>query len=229
MSAYEAHFCKVLHFLRVYESLIDCHLVDFLTEDLWEKCLPKDLKVYLEKRGPDVISEIKQFDKTSLCQDSELYAFLRDAESLNLEHCQDILTRCNFLNIVNNAMTKSSKPLQSEFMKVKKWHEVEVFTKTVAWLNQDKSCIVIDAGAGKGYSSLHLSNHYNFPVLAIECSQINHKGAILHRDLVNKKSKQSTSLVRTVLCILHFVFQTKQRQKIEILLISDQLCSKTDR
>lgn len=195
MSFYEDYFYKAIKFLKEYESLIDCHLVDFLTEDLWEKCMPLELRVYIEEKGISIIQEIEQFDESSEYEESKLFAFLKDAKSLKLENCQDAITRCDFLNILNYKKSEIPKPTESEFMKVKKWHEVDVFTKAIVWLNEDKSSIVIDAGAGKGYSSLHLSNIYNLPVLAIECSQINHKGAILHRDLVNKKSKRSTTLV----------------------------------
>ena len=202
MLTYENHFLRIVDFLKKYECLTDCHLVDFLTENLWETCLPKDLRLYIEEKGPNnVIAEIEQFDESHEQYDSSrLYMFLKNAKLLHLENCSDILNRNSFLNILKYK-NENVKPIQSEYMKVKKWHEVDVFTKTIVWLNENKSSIIIDAGAGKGYSSLHLSNYYNLPVLAVECSQINHKGAILHRDLVNKKSK-SIPLVRKMITII---------------------------
>ncbi|XP_011497403.1 PREDICTED: methyltransferase-like protein 25 [Ceratosolen solmsi marchali] len=195
MSNYEEHFLKVINFLKLYEKLIDCHLVDFLTEDLWENCLPRDFKLYLETNGNNIFRKIEQFNELTKHEDSKLYTFLRNVKALKLESCQNIITRCDFLNVLNYENAKVYKTIPSEFMKVKKCHEVDVFTKTIVWLNQNKSSVIIDAGAGKGYSSLYLSNYYNLPVLCIECSLINHNSAILHRSLVNKKNKRSTSLI----------------------------------
>jgi hypothetical protein len=198
MSNYEDHFLRVINFLTLYEKLIDCHLTDFLTKDLWENCLPEDLKLYLEENCSNAFNKIEQYKELTEYEDSILYSFLRNTRSLKLENCRNIQRRCDFLKDLNCKNTKAYKTVPSEHMKVKKCHEVDMFTKTIVWLNQNKSSIIIDAGAGKGYSSLFLSNYYNLPVLCIECSQINHKSAILHQHLVNKKNKQSTSLVGVV-------------------------------
>ncbi|XP_014203760.1 methyltransferase-like protein 25 [Copidosoma floridanum] len=189
----ERHFSKTIDFIENNEKLISCHLVDFFTNDLWEKCMPNNLISYVEKTGCNSLGEIQQFNvSNTLDEETILHSYLKDSASLRLENCSSAISRSEFMKILNSKPQKSvAQPLRMEHMKAKKWHEVEIFTKTVAWLVKDESCIVIDAGAGKGYSSAHLANHYGLPVLAVECSQANHIGALNRCDLVNKKNKST--------------------------------------
>lgn len=196
MSGYRDHLARVITFLQKYQSIVDCHLADFLTNNLWEKCLPKDLRLCIEEKGHNVINEIDDFNKMRILHDSELHMFLEDARSLALENCSNIITRSKHLKILDYVKHEKLESTQSKFMKIKKWHEVDVFTRTIEWLNRNEASIIIDAGAGKGYSSLYLANSYDLPVLAIEGSQINHKGAIVHRDLVHKRKGEISSKVR---------------------------------
>lgn len=196
MSEQEIFFTKIIPFLEKYQDLIDCHLVDFLTDNLWSKCLPNDLKYCIEENGQTIIREIELYDESIQSGSSVLQNFLKTTRSMKLENCPGICLRENFISMLNYPKIHSRKPFESEFMKVKKSHEVDVYTRAIVWLIDETPSIIIDAGSGKGYSSLHLSNYYSLPVLAIECSQVNHKGAIAHQKLVNKKVKQSKSMVR---------------------------------
>lgn len=196
MSDFEHYFDSILNFLNVHNNLIDCHLVDFLTKELWETCLTKDLRLYIEEKGSSIFSEIEKLNDPDDSQGSVLHSFLKNIRQLKLENCPNILKRYDFINTLELEKSEVSNSNHPEFMTLKKWHEVDTFTKTVVWLNQEKSNIIIDAGSGKGYFSLHIANHYDLPVLAIEGSQNNHKSAILHHDLVKKRNKQFTPKVR---------------------------------
>ena len=46
---YDKHFDEVICFINTYEKLINCHIVDYITENLWETCLPDPLRSELEK------------------------------------------------------------------------------------------------------------------------------------------------------------------------------------
>lgn len=198
MTDFQHFFDRILTYLNVHKNLIDCHLVDFLTKELWEKCLPKDLRLYIEEKGSSIFSEIEKFNDANENQDSVLQTFLKNIRQLRLENCPNVLKRYDFINTLELEKTEVSHSNHPEFMTLKKWHEVDTFTKTVVWLNQEKSNIIIDAGSGKGYFSLHLANHYDLPVLAIEGSQTNHKSAILHHDLVKKRNKHFTPKIRKI-------------------------------
>lgn len=228
MSDFEHYFESLSNYLSIYNTLTDCHLVDFLTKELWEKCLPRDLRLYIEDSGSNVFSEIEKYNDSSDDQTSVLCTFLKNIRQLKLENCPNILKRYDFLNTLEIEKSGVSNSNHPEFMTLKKWHEVDTFTKTVVWLNQEKSNIVIDAGSGKGYFSLHLANHYDLPVLAIEGSQTNHKSAILHHDLVKKRNKHFTPKVKT------FTFESVFLQyrlicNFGIFLILDLLRERTDK
>jgi len=54
--------------------------------------------------------------------------------------------------------------------------------------------LVIDAGAGKAYLSTYLSEYFDISVLAIDSSQVCHKGAIDRQEKI-QKTKQSLNKV----------------------------------
>ncbi|XP_058799403.1 probable methyltransferase-like protein 25 [Phymastichus coffea] len=198
MSEQEKYFIKIISVLEKYKNLVDCHLVDFFIDDLWNKFMPDDLKHYIEENGQIVINEFEIYNDLYQNENSQLQKFLKTISLLRLENCSGVCLRKDFMNRLNNVKIPFYQSPELEFMKVKKWHEVSIYTKAIVWLVEETPSIIIDAGAGKGYSSLHLSNYYNFPTIAIECSQINHKGAIAHQKLVNKKVKLSRSMINYV-------------------------------
>ncbi|KAJ8681936.1 hypothetical protein QAD02_017728 [Eretmocerus hayati] len=198
MKYYEQHLLKIVKFMKRYEKLIECHLSDFFTENLWEKCLPVGLRLHIEECGSDVVHLIEHFDASNIDNSSDLSEFLLEASQLRLENCPNVMKRSEFSKVVNIEGNDSSKPLESKFMAIKKWHEVEMLTSTICWVSANQNSIIVDAGSGKGYLSLYLAMNHNLPVLAIEGSQINHKQAKVHGDLIRKKLNKSSSLIQYV-------------------------------
>ena len=185
MSEIEHYFVQVIKFIDKYKNLIDCHLVDYLTENLWEKCLPNDLKLSVKKINFNFFYN-DNFQRSNF--------FIQEIKTLILDlYKKDFFFNDLLEKIDNNSIVNSDS--KNKLMKNKKWHEVDVYTKTIAWLNKGRKSIIIDAGAGKAYSSLHLNNNFNLPILAIESSQVNHKSALLQRNLAQKTHKQSFSEV----------------------------------
>lgn len=202
MSMYKEHLERILVFINKYQQLINCHLVDFLTENLWKTCLPELLRRQLEEieaNGIDI--DLNKMNLSKNDMDNELYNFINEIQSLKLESSPIGIAAKDFFRPhtefeKNVHQEETCTKLQPEFMKTKKWYEVDIFTRAVVQLIEDSSSIlVIDAGAGKGYSSLYLSEHYHVPVLAIESSQTNHNGALLRQDLLKKRKGQCSSLV----------------------------------
>ncbi|XP_015592134.1 methyltransferase-like protein 25 [Cephus cinctus] len=199
MTTYEEHFSKALNFIQTYKSLVDCHLVDFITQNLWESCLPDSLRLELEIHGPDN----KFGTKIDTKGDSKLNEFFKSTKLLSLDGCPFIyelkdLSRFLSSNAYNRQAENQLKQTKLNFMKNKKCHEVDVMAKLVSKLSHSDSDIVIDAGAGKGYLSMHLSENFGIQVLAIDSSSVNHKGAIRRQEIIKKKTQRNISVHYTV-------------------------------
>lgn len=194
MTEYNQHFEKALDFINIYQELIDCHLVDFITEGLWDKCLPEKLRSELENidMNDDVIWAENNID-------SELSNFIQLTKSLSLESCPAVICVNDLPKLLPQSSTerlienKFVYP-KSELMNTKKSHEIEMLGKVIAEIALSTRSLVIDAGAGKAYLSTYLSEHFNIPVLAIDSSQVCHKGAINRQEKIQKRKRTLTKI-----------------------------------
>ncbi|KAL0113685.1 hypothetical protein PUN28_012665 [Cardiocondyla obscurior] len=192
MAEYSQHFEKTLDFIDKYQNLIDCHLVDFITEGLWEKCLPEALRIELESADSDDIWAESNTD-------SELSNFIQLTKSLSLESCPAVMCLEDLPKLLPQSsggrLTDDKRVhLQSELMSTKKSYEIEVLGKVIAEMALVTRGLVIDAGAGKAYLSTYLSERFNIPVLAIDSSQVCHKGAINRQEKIQKKKRPLTKV-----------------------------------
>jgi len=196
MAEYNQHFEKALNFINIYQKLIDCHLVDFITEELWDKCLPEKLRVELE--NIDMSSDIWTENNT----DSELSNFIQLTRSLSLESCPAVMCVDDLPKLLPQSFKEhliENKLVfqKSEFMNTKKSHEIEVLGKVIAEMALSTRSLVIDAGAGKAYLSTYLSEQFNIPVLAIDSSQVCYKGAINRQEKIQKRKRSLTKVYNT--------------------------------
>lgn len=184
---YEKHFTSTLDLIEKYQGLINCHLVDFLTEDLWDKFVPLSIKLEVEKIT-SVNSKVDWW-KTELC--SELNNFKNMAQSLKLDACLGVtdfkdLTMI-FPETVNNKLNNFPRREESKYMKQKKLYEIDIFSKIIAHVFKTDFNVVVDAGSGKAYLSQYLSEVYGIPVLAIESSTSHYNNALMRKNLLQKK------------------------------------------
>ncbi|XP_020288739.1 methyltransferase-like protein 25 isoform X2 [Pseudomyrmex gracilis] len=195
MTEYNNYFEKALEFIGAHQDLIDCHLVDFITERLWNKCLPDKLKLELENvntMSDDVWTENNNVN-------SELNSFIQLTRSLSLESCPAVVCADDLPNwFLDKEQVNTFVRPKSEFMKTKKSHEIEVLGKVAAEMALSTRSLVIDAGAGKAYLSTYLSEHFDVPVLAIDSSQVCYKGAINRQEKIQKRKQSRLSKVRYV-------------------------------
>lgn len=195
MAEYNNYFEKALDFINRYQNLIDCHLVDFITENLWDKCLPEELKSELE--SIDASDDIWTENNIS----SELNNFIQVTKSLSLESCPAVVCVSNLPKLLPQFFSQEQSVnnqfihAKSEFMNTKKSYEIEVLGNVIAEMALSTNSLVIDAGAGKAYLSTYLSEHFNVPVLAIDSSQVCHKGAISRQEKLQKKKQLSLTQV----------------------------------
>ncbi|XP_011871222.1 PREDICTED: methyltransferase-like protein 25 [Vollenhovia emeryi] len=194
MTEYNRHFERALDLIDVYRKLIDCHLVDFITEGLWDECLPEGLRAELE--SVDASDDIWAENGA----DSELTSFIQSTRSLSLESCPAVM-RADDLPKLLPQPSKGRCSIEgelirpkSELMNAKKSHEIEVLGKVIAEMALATSSLVIDAGAGKAYLSTYLSEHFDIPVLAIDSSLVCHKGATSRQEKIQKRKRPLTKV-----------------------------------
>lgn len=196
MAEYSNHFGKVLNFTNIYQELINCHLVDFITNKLWDKCIPEKLKSELE--SINMIDDIWTGSNTN----SELSNFIQLTRSLSLESCPAVIHVDNLPKLLPQFLNKEqsikSKLIHSKFelMNSKKSYEIRVLGKLIAEIALCTGSLVIDAGAGKAYLSTYLSEHFNIPVLAIDSSQVCHKGAVNRQEKIQRRKQSLTKVYK---------------------------------
>lgn len=189
---------ELIKFIEPHRQVLNEHIVNIFTEDLWRKNIPLNI----QKELGDVYS-LEDF--------AELYP-----KTLNID-CPELLDKYpnayNFLksnfntSIKNDPVFVSSfKALQDFFIKKgcdtktkvllkgfgtdKKLHEVEMTGQMVSLLtNFTKSSHVLDIGGGKGYLSSLLALAYDYKVLGVDCSEITTKGAIKRSEKLVKHWK----------------------------------------
>ncbi|XP_011313333.1 methyltransferase-like protein 25 [Fopius arisanus] len=190
-----------LSFIQEHENVINSHLVNFITEDLWEK-LPSDLQVELQQfEGEmDFLLLVKRCPALKLMIDrAETLSLKSNPKVLDLEDFS-----VEFLNDTLNSEERNSlKDIQNDFMKDKKRYEISNFAKVIACLANGNKCLVIDAGGGKGYLATHLSNKYSIPVLSLDSNPRRNKSAINRQKVLEKTKNQTFPLSQHSVEFIH--------------------------
>lgn len=192
---YDKHFNEIIYFINTYHKLVNCHIVDFITENLWTTCLPEALRSELEK------NELSWVSWTENDNYPTLNNFIKLAKSLSLQSCSIETNSKDFLNTlpdINNHKKCTCKNIKIEFINTKKLHEVESLGNIIGEVAARTNNLVIDAGAGKAYLSTFLAENHKVPVLAIDSSQLCSNGAICRQKKLQKKLILSPMLVVTV-------------------------------
>nr|XP_033324849.1 methyltransferase-like protein 25 [Megalopta genalis] len=192
---YDKRFEEILDFINLYDKLINCHIVDFITDNLWKMCLPDGLRLELENDDIECIHWIEDDRHPILNQ------FIKLSRSLSLQSCSieiNSMDLANVLPIIYNLNKCKYKDVKSEFMNAKKSHEVECLGNIVGAVAASTRSLVIDAGAGKAYLSTFLAENHNVPVLAIDSSQSCCKGAVCRQRKLKKRTKYSQNLVQYI-------------------------------
>lgn len=208
MMKYNDYFEKTLNFINIYQELIDCHLVDFITEKLWDKCLPEKLKS--ELLSINISDDMWMENNTSELNNPELNNFIQLTTSLSLESCPAVMCVDDLLKLLPQFSSKEQSVKnkfidpKSQFMNTKKSYEIDVLGKIIAEMALSTHSLVIDAGAGKAYLSTYLLEHFNVPVLAIDSSQVCHKGAINRQEKIGKRKSKLTKVVKYIYIYVSF-------------------------
>ncbi|XP_017889578.1 methyltransferase-like protein 25 [Ceratina calcarata] len=189
---YDEHLKEIIHFTNTYSDLINCHIVDFITNNLWATCIPESLRSELERTEFNWINSMGNDDYPVLNN------FINKAKSLSLQSCSVEINSKEFANVLPG-INNCNKPVRKmEFINAKKSHEVECLGDIIGTVAKKMNNLVIDAGAGKAYLSTFLAENHNVPVLAIDSSQSCSNGAICRQKKLGRKLAFSPNLVRYV-------------------------------
>lgn len=140
-------------FLRTFEPVIDCHVVEFFTGRLFSH-VPQEL---VEKCRNLTDENFQEFKDTFSLRELTLDSFPE-------------------LQVVQ--LPGQLDQLYTDHMNPKKIHEVAIMAKHINdSLDKSQERVIIDAGSGLGYLSSWLAFNYNFKVLGIDSRPLNSESA----------------------------------------------------
>ncbi|XP_073995936.1 probable methyltransferase-like protein 25 isoform X2 [Rhodnius prolixus] len=161
---------SALKFIQPYIPLIDSHMVNFFTANLWETLVPLRLKEEFNDFTDNVV-DIFSCAASGDEKYKELSRFLQAVTDMNIaeEESLSVSQAKEILELGNNDF---KRPPLGEFMSKKKSHEVEVLVEFVAALTHYTGVThVVEVGDGKGYSSSLLALQHGIKVLGLESSE----------------------------------------------------------
>ncbi|XP_068629351.1 probable methyltransferase-like protein 25 [Battus philenor] len=192
ISRIHQHLDRILKYLNPLMPLANCHMVEFLTENHWDRLLPYNLRNVLDKWDLDYGIDkfwtyASERNKNDNC---ELGKWIHMARSLYLT--------------VNNDYCLSTEELQKhihcwggivppeikvkEFMTSKKSYEVQRMSRLVAALhNASGSTHCLEAGGGRGHLLVALTLGYNIPSLTLDCDEKALKNATERVKIIQKQ------------------------------------------
>ncbi|XP_017022330.1 probable methyltransferase-like protein 25 [Drosophila kikkawai] len=169
----------LLAFLHPHWDFVNCHMVNYLTDQHWDNFLPETLRKEIAGKE-DVDLAIEQLfwqgsEKTKAFP--EWKSFLAQGEQERLSLHPELLTSVEELI---EGPENADKLSIREFMSAKKCHEVELTAALVDHLakNSSQNCCIVDAGDGKGYLSSRLALQYGHRVLGIDANAANTENAL---------------------------------------------------
>ncbi|PNF33506.1 hypothetical protein B7P43_G00556 [Cryptotermes secundus] len=192
---------EIVKYLKPLLPLANCHMVNFITNGMWEIYVPDAIKKEFSSVKPEVFNTIFLHYAKEISMDKikgELESvpnfanFLESARNMCLRgiSAQGIVVSLSDLQAKLAAWGyeyQESLHLE-QFMTLKKVHEVEIMSQMVAAL----ACIshashVVDVGGGKGYLSSLLALHYGLRVLGVDSSHVNTHGAAKRTQKLEKR------------------------------------------
>ncbi|KAH8254027.1 hypothetical protein KR032_008098 [Drosophila birchii] len=169
---------KLLAFLHPHWDFVNCHMVNYLTDQHWDNFLPEALRQEITgKEDVNLAIEHLFWQSESKHAFPEWKSFLAQGEQERLSLHPELLTSVEeLIEEQENAAQLSIR----EFMSAKKCHEVELTAALVDHLvkNSNEACCIVDAGDGKGYLSSRLALQYGHRVLGIDANAANTENAL---------------------------------------------------
>lgn len=183
--------------LKPQMEFLNCHMVDYLTENHWQTYIPAEIRHEL-KCSQD-LREAKQMfwnqynlDTSSSVKFPSLAKHIEMTKQYRLDALPNIVMSIEELKSAFDSCLKETRLKVPDLMSVKKRHEVEIASTAIASLCTivaDKTSsqsldriAVIDAGDGKGYLSSRVALEHGIKVLGIDSNEGNTINAEKRRD-----------------------------------------------
>ncbi|XP_045774167.1 probable methyltransferase-like protein 25 isoform X2 [Maniola jurtina] len=166
---------KTITFLTPHLPLANCHMVEFFTDNHWDKLLPQKLREYLD--NCDLNQTVEQFWRCAggnYTDNSELSKWMQQTRghclTVNSEYC---LSAAELQECIKRWGGQVETEVRiSEFMNTKKSYEVQTMSALVASLSTACGAThCAEAGGGRGHLLVALSLAYHLPSLTIDCDE----------------------------------------------------------
>lgn len=185
MQELRSSLIKITQYLDPLLPLANAHTVDFIVEHLWTTKIPSDIRQEAECFGItkviDQLWYLLENETVSCSASGKLYDFVREASEYVVEKLNGVYFVNDLMNILLDSSSANLKELVevTEYMSIKKLHEVHIMSHVVACLAEaSKSSVVVDIGSGKGYLPSVLALNHNLRILGIDDKPTNIDGAI---------------------------------------------------
>ncbi|XP_049296366.1 probable methyltransferase-like protein 25 [Anopheles funestus] len=184
----------IVRFLEPNLAFINCHMVDYLTEQHWKRFVPDAIQRELQTVD-DYLQAKELFwgqfepEHEKQVRFPSVKAFINNTSRYRLSGSEvhdTALTLDEFKDALSDHR-KETRLKMTELMNVKKCHEVEVAAAAVASLctamvsanpvTKLEDILVIDAGDGKGYLSSRIALEHGIKVLGVDCNEENTSNA----------------------------------------------------
>lgn len=168
---------KVLKYLDPFLTFANSHMVDFYTNNLYEKYVPFEIREEINNlNSNEVLDAFWNTNDECIALNNHI-KHSREHTLHNLPHiCLDLHELEGKLK--NMGCNNLSGLQMNSFMSSKKSHEVEIMSKITSAINEiANTSHIIDIGDGKGYLSSALTIHNKMKVLGIDASPGNTVGA----------------------------------------------------
>lgn len=127
-----ARIDSILQFMEPYWAWVNCHMVNYLTDQHWQTYVPKPLKE--EILSSDIIQECIEtvfwpLNDNGMTKFPNFWQFKQTAQQHTLEHFKDIITTKQEFEqqiLCLNELRKETYKIK-EFLTEKKRHEVDKF------------------------------------------------------------------------------------------------------
>ncbi|XP_039286789.1 methyltransferase-like protein 25 [Nilaparvata lugens] len=164
---------EMTDYIKPFLPILECHMVNFYTNNLWSKNVPEKIKVEVEKCNL-IVNEFFE-ESPSIKNSKELQTFIESAKKYFPSTLDVCLHEKEFYNLFKDwNCSRANTLLDNSFMSFKKSHEVEVMSNVIKYLSEGFGCShILDLGGGKGYLGSVLALEHKLKVLSIDSSSSN--------------------------------------------------------
>ncbi|XP_067001301.2 probable methyltransferase-like protein 25 isoform X2 [Anabrus simplex] len=200
----QTQLCSVIDYLKPWLPLVNCHMVNFISGNLWERHVP--IKIQEEAKCIGLSGMYSLFSSCAkdngLANSTEgvpaeefankspyMMKYFMEAKQVTLSSMKGLVLSLPELRERMSAWGchKHDSLKLKEFMSQKKTHEVELMSEVVAALTTCcNTSHVVDVGGGKGYLSSILALHHGLQVLGLDSSVLNTHGAAKRTEKLKK-------------------------------------------